>query len=94
MNRGAHDFTCPEQLIEALKGAGIGNEPVLYSHVSQTQLSLIRFSGSINVNGKEWIHLPQLDAAIRVDALKAVNQWLKAQAKKPAVPAAEQAGLF
>lgn len=94
MSRGAHGFTQPEQLQQALSAAGFGDEPVLYSQVSQTQLSLIRFSGAITVNGKEWIHLPALDAAIRVDALKAVNQWLKAQAKKPAAPAAVQEGLF
>ena len=94
MSRGAHDFTKPEQLVAALKGAGLGNEPVLYRQVSQTQLSIIRHYGSITVNRPEWIYLPALDAAIRVDALKAVNQWLKAQAKKPAAPAAEQVGLF
>lgn len=94
MTRGEHDFTRPEQLIEALKGAGFGNEKVLYSQVSQTQLSLIRHYGSITVNGQEWIYLPALDAAIRADALKAVNKWLKAQAKKPAAPAAVQEGLF
>lgn len=94
MTRGAHDFTRPEQLIEALNGAGWGGADVLYSQVSRTHLSLIRYSGVITINGVEWVHLPALDAAIRADALKAVNKWLKAQAKKPAVPAAVQEGLF
>ena len=53
--------------------------------MSQTQLSLARYSGGCNYNGDHFIYFPPTDELIRADVLK----WKKKAQKNVPVPNAQ-----
>jgi len=80
-----------EQQIELLKTCQLpDNPPWLYRNVSQTQLSIARFSGGCRVNGRMYYYNPLTDELVRDDVLKWLGQQERA-AKKAAKEQAKQA---
>ena len=52
-----------------------------YANVSQTQLSIARFSGGCKVQGKHYIYNPADDSLMREDIVKWLVGQMKAEAK-------------
>lgn len=59
--------------------------PFVIRNVSQTQLSLARYSGGCNYNGDHFIYVLETDELIRADVLK----WKKKAQKNVPVPNAQ-----
>ena len=57
------------------------HDQIGYANVSQTQLSIARFSGGCNVNGKHFIYNPADDSLIREDIVKWLVKQMKQEAK-------------
>lgn len=55
------------------------NATILFFGISRTQLSIARYYGGIKVNGTEYAYIPEHDALIRHDYLKALKKHLKAR---------------
>lgn len=68
-----------------------------YQNVSQSQLSLARFSGAITINGHTYIYFPQHDELWRDDVLALVHGWRRTDAlarELPAMPTQVQGELL
>ena len=52
-----------------------------YANVSQTQLSIARYSGGCKVNDKHYIYNPADDSLIREDIVKWLVKLMKQEAK-------------
>ena len=73
------------------------DECIGWHNVSQTQLSIARHYGGIDVQGRRYVYNPQADELVRADILKRAEKW-KRQAAKQAAQAAtlsdQQTDLF
>lgn len=65
-----------------------------YDNVTQTQLSIARFSGGAAINGKHFVYFPAQDELWRDDVLALVHGWRRTAATKNALPTQIQEGLF
>lgn len=66
-----------------------GDPPLGYMDVSQTQLSIARYSGGCVVNGRHYVYFPQHDELWRDDVLKMVHGWRRTDAMAKELPGAE-----
>jgi hypothetical protein len=57
--------------------------PILYRNISQTQLSIARYSDRADINGQRYIYT-EADELIRADVLKWLRKRRKAEAQKRA----------
>jgi hypothetical protein len=71
------------------------SSPPLYRFVSNTQLSIARYYGSMKINGHHYTYMPATDELIRDDVLKIVATMRKNAQKEKAKQASEnQIGLL
>lgn len=68
---------------DELKGAFGEYESIAYNNVSMTQLSIARFYGCANVNGRMFIYNPADDSLIRDDVVEWMSKRLKAGVANP-----------
>lgn len=64
---------------EAVK-AKFGDEAIIYTNVSHTQLSIARHYGGCKVQGKDFVYDPTDDSLIRGDVLKFLKKIKKSAA--------------
>lgn len=57
------------------------HDQIGYANVSQTQLSIARYSGGCKVNDKHYIYNPADDSLMREDIVKWLVKQMKAEAK-------------
>ena len=65
---------------EAMEKFGLQDQ-IGYANVSQTQLSIARFSGGCKVQGKHYIYNPADDSLMREDIVKWLVEQMKAEVK-------------
>lgn len=51
-----------------------GDKPKCYGGVSNTQLSIARYSGGANINGAYYVYVHPIDALIREDVFKWITK--------------------
>ena len=89
-------FTPAEKLRLSFELADL-SETIGHANVSQSQLSIARFSGGCTIGGKRFVYFPEHDELWRDDVLALVHGWRRtdAMAKElPTMPAQVQEGLF
>jgi len=73
-----------------------GKKRPLYRNVSETQMSIARFYGGMNINGEPYKYFPETDELVSAYALKVLKGLRKAIGEKTAVgePKQEQQSLI
>ena len=67
----------------------------LYRDVSQTQLSIARYTMGCKINGESYVYCPPTDELIRSDVLKAVQKLRKQhEALDKLAETSQQLGLY
>ena len=82
----------PDELLRA-EAAGLPTDtPMMYSHVSQTQLSIARHYGAATINGRTYIYDADADTLIRDDVLAFVRKLRRESQPEKSAPAADTTG--
>lgn len=84
-------FTEKEYQIICADSLRDGKKRPLYRNVSETQMSIGRFYGGMNINGEHYTYFPETDELVSEYALK-VLKGLRKESKSE--PTAEQQSLI